>query len=295
MKQPFPKYAFFNNELYVSVKTIEPVPTTGRDAAIVCRRASGNAAEAEERYVEQRLWLEAASAVNETARSRGLVTSQSPAHEKIALFRSLFKGRPDVHAHGFRRKDGGIGYVPACENEWKRGVCPRVENAHTKCSLCEKQAFAPLTDSTIISHFKGLDDRFRDVFGLYVLNEDSTTSLLVMDFDEGEWQDAARAVREAAKSHGLQASVERSRSGNGCHIWFFFECPVSAKLARDFGSALISEAMAQAFDCTTKGTRVPPYPPSSKDCFGRNRKRPPSGCSNTTTESYRRPPGSAKP
>ena len=47
MKQPFPKYAFFNNELYVSVKTIEPVPTTGRDAAIVCRRASGNAAEAE--------------------------------------------------------------------------------------------------------------------------------------------------------------------------------------------------------------------------------------------------------
>ena len=116
-----------------------------------------------------------------------------------------------------------------------------------------------------------------------------------MDFDEGEWQDAARAVREAAKSHGLQASVERSRSGNGCHIWFFFECPVSAKLARDFGSALISEAMAQAFDCTTKGTRVPPYPPSSKDCFGRNRKRLPSGCSNTTTESYRRPPGSAKP
>ena len=175
MKQPFPKYAFFNNELYVSVKTIEPVPTTGRDAAIVCRRASGNAAEAEERYVEQRLWLEAAFAVNETARSRGLVTSQSPAHEKIALFRSLFKGRPDVHAHGFSRKDGGIGYVPACENEWKRGVCPRVENAHTKCSLCEKQAFAPLTDSTIISHFKGLDDRFRDVFGLYVLNEDSTT------------------------------------------------------------------------------------------------------------------------
>ena len=130
MKQPFPKYAFFNNELYVSVKTIEPVPTTGRDAAIVCRRASGNAAEAEERYVEQRLWREAASAVNETARSRGLVTSQSPAHEKIALFRSLFKGRPDVPAHGFRRKDGGIGYVPACENEWKRGVCPRVENAH---------------------------------------------------------------------------------------------------------------------------------------------------------------------
>lgn len=64
-----------------------------------------------------------------------------------------------------------------------------------------------------------------------------------MDFDKNGWQDAVSAIRTVAKSRGLQASVERSRSGNGGHIWFFFERPISAKLARDFGSALITEAM----------------------------------------------------
>ena len=64
-----------------------------------------------------------------------------------------------------------------------------------------------------------------------------------MDFDKSGWQDAVSAIRTVAKSRGLQASVERSRSGNGGHIWFFFERPISAKLARDFGSALITEAM----------------------------------------------------
>ena len=64
-----------------------------------------------------------------------------------------------------------------------------------------------------------------------------------MDFDKNGWQDAVSAIRTVAKSRGLQASVERSRSGNGGHIWFFFERPISAKLARDFGSALVTEAM----------------------------------------------------
>lgn len=64
-----------------------------------------------------------------------------------------------------------------------------------------------------------------------------------MDFDKSGWQDAVSAIRAVAKSRGLQASIERSRSGNGGHIWFFFDRPISAKLARDFGSALITEAM----------------------------------------------------
>ncbi len=66
---------------------------------------------------------------------------------------------------------------------------------------------------------------------------------MVIDFDKSGWQDAVSAIRAVAKSRGLQASIERSRSGNGGHIWFFFDRPISAKLARDFGSALITEAM----------------------------------------------------
>ena len=243
MEQPFPKYALFNGKLHTFVKRVEPIPGAKRQAIVICSCAANSDEASDERYVEELAWLEAAREFKQTAQKAGLVTSQSSAQEKITLFRSLFRGRPDVHAHGFRRKDGGIGYVPACANEWKRGTCPRAESPKAKCSLCSKQAFLPLTDSAIVRHFKGTDDRLRDVIGLYVLRDDSTTSVLVMDFDKDGWQDAVSAIRTVAKSRGLQASVERSRSGNGGHIWFFFERPISAKLARDFGSALITEAM----------------------------------------------------
>ena len=39
--------------------------------------------------------------------------------EKIHLFMSLFKGREDVYAKRFEKKDGKGGYSPVCMNEWK--------------------------------------------------------------------------------------------------------------------------------------------------------------------------------
>ena len=43
----------------------------------------------------------------------------SPSDAKIALFRSLFRGRDDVYACRFEsRKTGKAGYAPACGNEW---------------------------------------------------------------------------------------------------------------------------------------------------------------------------------
>lgn len=99
-----------------------------------------------------------------------------------------------------------------------------------------------MSDATIIDHFKGNDDRLRDVIGQYVLDSDSNTKVLVIDFDGADWKEATNAIRLVAKSHGIDAAVERSRSGNGAHVWFFFLELASAKTARDFGSSLIAEA-----------------------------------------------------
>lgn len=57
---------------------------------------------------------------------------QLGAQEKIALFRRLFAGRPDVFALRWEnRKDGRSGYAPACHNEWVVGVCgkPKIKCA----------------------------------------------------------------------------------------------------------------------------------------------------------------------
>jgi hypothetical protein len=60
--------------------------------------------------------------------SRPVDQTSSP-RAKIALFRSLFRGREDVYPRRFEsRKTGRSGYAPACANEWVRGVCekPRI-------------------------------------------------------------------------------------------------------------------------------------------------------------------------
>ena len=240
MNQAFPKYALVAGTMCSLVKRVDPALPEDGGPVVVCSCAG------EERYLTEARWLEMAADFRQHAGERGIVTSQSPAREKIALFRSLFSGRPDVHAHGFRKKDGGIGFAPACANEWRRGVCPRAANSKAKCSGCPCQAFDELSDQAIVRHFKGEDEGLRDVLGLYVLDADSNTSVLVMDFDEGDWKGAVAAVRAAGRAHGVEACVERSRSGNGGHVWFFFERAIPAKLARDFGSALITEAMAAA-------------------------------------------------
>lgn len=246
MGRNLPIYALIAGQTYLFVRTVRPVEGTERKRIVICRPrdARGNDPDADERYLAEPEWLQAAERFDADAHSSGTVTSQSPAREIIALYRSLFQGRDDVYAHGHLRKDGGIGYAPACANEWERGVCPRTMGQKPRCATCDRRAFAPLTDTALVAHFRGESKRLQDVIGLYVLDDESRTHLLVLDFDKEGWKEAVNAVRRAARPHGIEACVERSRSGNGGHAWFFFEEAIDARLAREFGSALIAEAMA---------------------------------------------------
>jgi len=77
----------------------------------------------------------------------------SPTEIKIALFRSLFKGREDVYATRFEsRKSGKPGYHPVCRNEWVRGIC---EKPRTRCGSCTQRLFEPVTDDVIRNHLIG--------------------------------------------------------------------------------------------------------------------------------------------
>lgn len=72
---------------------------------------------------------------------------------------------------------------------------------------------------------------------------DETTNLLVLDFDDGDWKSDAAAVRSVCKEYNIPCCVERSRSGEGAHIWVFFEKPISAASARKLGSGILTKAM----------------------------------------------------
>lgn len=166
------------------------------------------------------------------------------AEEKIAIFRSLFRGREDVYPKRWdNRKTGRSGYSPACGNEWVRGVC---EKPRIKCSDCPNQAFLAITDELLRQHLTGHDARGRVqefTIGVYPLLPNETCWFLAADFDKEHWQNDVAAFLQTCRSKNVPAYVERSRSGNGGHVWIFFTQPVSAADARKLGSYLLTETM----------------------------------------------------
>ena len=170
------------------------------------------------------------------------VTNLSAPAGKIALFRSLFHGRDDVYPRRFEsRKTGRAGYAPACANEWVRGVC---EKPKIKCAECAHRRFLPVTDEVVRRHLSGRDEQGRDfVMGVYPMLLDETCLFLAVDFDRENWQADAGAFVETCRQLEVPVALERSRSGNGGHVWFFFEEAVSATVARQLGSHILTETM----------------------------------------------------
>lgn len=171
----------------------------------------------------------------------GVTQFASPA-AKIALFRSLFRGREDVYPLRFEsRQTGRSGYSPACANEWVRGLC---DKRTVKCADCPHRRFLPVTDEVVRSHLLGADEAGRAVvMGLYPMLLDESCFLLAADFDEANWREDVAAVWQSCQAQGLPAVVERSRSGNGAHLWLFFEEALPAWLARKLGAWLLTETM----------------------------------------------------
>ena len=167
--------------------------------------------------------------------------------EKVDLFRSLFKGREDVFARRWYSKaTGKAGYQPVCSNEWNPQLCNKKK---FKCAECPNRQFSPLSNEDFYKHLSGKDEDCRDVIGVYAIMEDNTCNFLCADFDdkncEHGYQEDVLAFIDVCKQWHVPCSIERSRSGNGAHVWVFFERPISAVKARRLGNAIMTEAMNQ--------------------------------------------------
>lgn len=165
--------------------------------------------------------------------------------EKVELFQSLFKGREDVFAkRWYSDTTKKSGYQPVCEREWNREFC---DKRKYKCSECPNRKFAPLSYEHIFNHLAGKDIYGRDVVGLYPILNDNTCYFLCTDFDdkscEHGYQNDVLAFASVCKEWGVPCFLERSRSGNGAHVWVFFDTAIAAIKARRLGKSILSEAM----------------------------------------------------
>lgn len=161
----------------------------------------------------------------------------------IALY-GMFRGRKDV----FTQRSAKKGYYTKCNNAKKSWLCPKWRGERVKCRECPNQDYTKLTVPILLEHLKGEKEDCTDVIGLYPLFPDGTCWFLVFDFDNHgdeevepskDWQQEVDALRRICELNGIDALVERSRSGRGAHLWIFFSEAIQAGKARRFGEALI--------------------------------------------------------
>jgi len=173
------------------------------------------------------------------------VNNTSDSLSKISLFMSLFKGRDDVYAKRWENKNKDTsGYSPVCLNLWKAGVCGKPK---ISCSKCKNKLYAALDEDVIENHLRG-----NIVVGIYPMLQDETCCFLAMDFDEADWQSDISVFRDVCIEFNIPVAVERSRSGKGGHVWFFFENRLPAALARKFGTALLTFSMSRRHEIQFK-------------------------------------------
>jgi superfamily II DNA or RNA helicase len=153
--------------------------------------------------------------------SQAPIDATASGSEKIALMQSLFGTRTEVYATRWvNASTGKAGWSPAT-----RGPLSRRD-------------YLPLTQRVFLRHLRG-----ELTVGIYPLHDGDTCTLLACDFDKGTWALDALGYLDACHAGGVPAALERSRSGDGAHVWVFFDGPVPASQARAMGAALLRQAM----------------------------------------------------
>lgn len=159
--------------------------------------------------------------------------------EKVKIFMEVFKGRTDLYAKRWKsNKTGKSGYSPVCKNEFSVYKC---DKPRMKCSECPYRELLPLTDDIILKHLKG-----EITIGIYPLLPGDLCNFLAIDFDKKTYEKDVSAFWSICDELDIPVYVERSRSGNGAHVWIFFEESISARIARKMGNILLTKTMEKA-------------------------------------------------
>jgi tetratricopeptide (TPR) repeat protein len=137
---------------------------------------------------------------------------------------SIFSGREDRFAKGFRKTNGSYGFLP-------------ISN--------------PFTQNDLLAHLN------QEIFaGVYVLRTDSTVLFSVIDIDSKNFHcfpedqrmyikkqtfKVVKEIQSLAMKNGLPSYIEDT-GGKGYHLWFFYEKPISAKVAKNLMKKVIYQA-----------------------------------------------------
>ncbi len=171
--------------------------------------------------------------------------------DQLVLFKSTFRCRLDVFARRWE-KNGKSGYMPASFFDPYMYKAHRIKGGTFQ--NFNSKTYLPLTDEEITKHLEG-----QQLVGIYPLLQDNTSWFIAADFDEANWVEQCGAALKILSEKEIPAYLERSRSGNGGHIWIFFEKPYPAIKSRRILLQLLEEAgVISVFDKTSSFDRLFP-------------------------------------
>src|SRR6218665_967518 len=171
--------------------------------------------------------------------------------QHLTAFKSLFNCRQDIFATRWELPTKS-GYMPAYYYDPYHYRIHKMKGG-TFQNYPDK-SYLQLTDDQLVKHLNG-----EHFIGIYPLLQDNTSWFIAADFDEGNWITAAQQFICECEDNGLSAYLERSRSGNGAHVWIFFDKPILAyKTRKVILSLLISSGAISAFDKNSSFDRLFP-------------------------------------
>ena len=170
---------------------------------------------------------------------------------QIQLFKSVFKGREDVFAVRWE-KETKSGYMPAYLYDPYRYRAHKIKGGTFQ--NYKDKTYLKLTDKEIAKHLNG-----EQLIGIYPLLSDNSSWFLVADFDKENWIAEAKLFIKSCQAKGFPAYFERSRSGNGGHVWLFFEQPYPANRSRKIFISILEQSGAfSMFDKSSSFDRLFP-------------------------------------
>jgi len=135
--------------------------------------------------------------------------------QNIATFLSFFKGRKDIYAVRWEKQDA-TGYMPSYDVNWEEFKTHKAKGGTFK--NFKGKTLKPMSMSVYVQHLTG-----EKMIGIYPLLEDNCSYFIAVDFDKKDWQKDSVAFIRVCKQFKIPVCLERSRSGNGGHVWIFFE------------------------------------------------------------------------
>ncbi len=177
--------------------------------------------------------------------------SGKPTGEQLELYKSLFRVREDLFAIRWE-KGNKKGYFPAYHFDPYMYKLHRMKGG-TLANYPDK-TYLKLDNSQLTKHILG-----EKHIGGYPLLEDNSSWFIAADFDGSKWKEESLKFLQECNRNNIDAYLERSQSGNGAHVWIFFDQSYPAIRSRKVITQLLQEiGIFSVFDITSSFYRLFP-------------------------------------